>query len=152
MEYINSFIPARTLKPLEEGDEGYEPPEEGGDAEAEVNDVKEEENKGNIEPPEIKDNIEDGENQASANLQDKPKEEQENPINVPKKKIQKPIKYKTIVSYNKDLIPESVITIRKSISFNDFKCMILMRKRKWLKRIIKRTLRKTSKDIMFSSK
>ena len=55
--------------------------------------------------------MDDPENQGNA--EEKSKAELENPNDLPKKKKKKPIKYKTIVTFNKDLIPESVLTIRR---------------------------------------
>ena len=116
---------ARTLKPLEEGDEGYEPPEEIIEEEEEEEKKNEIINE-NIEKPE-KLNIEDNPEEEEVNQNEENNkiaenvdiivENNENNLPKKKKKPPKPIKYKTIVTFNKDLIPESVITIRRRIYY-----------------------------------
>ena len=119
---------ARTLKPLEEGDEGYEPPEENENLEEEVveekkeEEKKEEEKKEDVIKEEEEEKIEDAEN--NENIENQNPEQnvnneeaikdivEEPPV---KKKKQKPIKYKTIITFNKDIIPESVVTMRRCI-------------------------------------
>jgi len=121
---------ARTQKPLEEGDEGYEPPDENENLEEEVEEKKEEEKKEEEKKEEEKkedeikeENEENNQDEVNKENQENQNEEQnvnnEDPNKVineeppVKKKKQKPIKLKTIVTFNKDLIPESVITMRR---------------------------------------
>ena len=122
---------ARTQKPLEEGDEGYEPPDENENLEEEAVEEKKEKEKKEEErkeeekkEDEIKEENEENnqdegknENQENQNEEQNVNNEEANknmdeepPV---KRKKQKPIKYKTIVTFNKDLIPESVITMRR---------------------------------------
>ena len=123
---------ARTQKPLEEGDEGYEPPEENNEEEIEEPDEIVKDEKANMEGNNMEGNMEgenelkmtesviinENENMENIEGMENNMENQDNPPFIApkkKKKPPKPIKYKTIVTHNKDLIPESVITIRRSI-------------------------------------
>lgn len=127
---------ARTEKPLEEGDEGYEPPDDDGvdDSNMDQPDNDQGQNNNNQNNDNLAGNVDqgdggnadgnDGGNADSNNVQQGDGDNKNQQLNVQdgdgvvnepsgKKKKKKPIKTKTVVTYNKDLIPESVITIRK---------------------------------------